>query len=186
MTDDSTPPAEDGEPFVGKITQKAVLFGPDDEVLVTRVGDDWSIPGGTFEYGETLLGGLRRELREELDVDARVGPPVLAMYGGWFDGTTGNPMITLVYRCETDEREVGLNEEHDDHEWMDPGTAAQCLEAVFGKRLARAVDRAARLDDAGPFEAVEDPYEDDWLSTDEVLEQLAAARAADGLPDDGE
>jgi 8-oxo-dGTP pyrophosphatase MutT (NUDIX family) len=168
------------------VTQKAVLFGPDDEVLVTRVGDRWSIPGGTFEYGETLVGGLRRELREELDIDARVGSPVLAMYGGWFDGTTGDPMLTLVYRCETTDREVTLNEEHDDHEWMDPETAANCLEAVFGKRMARAVRRAARLDDEGPFEAVADPYEDDWLSTEEVLEQLAAARATDGLPVDEE
>ena len=44
-------------PFVGKITQKAVLFGPQDRVLLTRVGDHWEPPGGTFAYGETLVGG---------------------------------------------------------------------------------------------------------------------------------
>jgi len=66
-------------PFVGKITQKAVLFGPRNRVLLTRVGDHWEPPGGTFEYGETLVGGLRRELREELALDARVGPPVEAV-----------------------------------------------------------------------------------------------------------
>lgn len=69
----------DENPFVGKITQKAVLFGPDGDVLVTRSDDTWEIPGGTFEYGETLVGGLR----EELDVESRVGPPVEAVYGGW-------------------------------------------------------------------------------------------------------
>lgn len=66
--------SEDREPFVGKITQKAILFGPDGDVLVTKVGDHWERPGGTFEFGETLVGGLRRELREELDLDAAVGP----------------------------------------------------------------------------------------------------------------
>jgi hypothetical protein len=34
------------EPFAGKITQKAILFGPDDEVLLTRSGDNWEPPGG--------------------------------------------------------------------------------------------------------------------------------------------
>jgi ADP-ribose pyrophosphatase YjhB (NUDIX family) len=68
---------DDREPFVGKITQKAILFGPDGDVLVTSVDDHWEPPGGTFEFGETLGGGLRRELREELDLDAVVGPPVV-------------------------------------------------------------------------------------------------------------
>jgi ADP-ribose pyrophosphatase YjhB (NUDIX family) len=81
---------DDGDPFVGKISQKAVLFGPDGDVLVCRVDDHWEPPGGTFEYGETLAGGLRRELREELSVDAA--------YGGWFDGETGDPIVVVFYR----------------------------------------------------------------------------------------
>lgn len=90
----------DAEPYVGTITGKAILFGPDERVLLTRVGDHWEPPGGTFEYGETLVGGLRRELREEAGLDARVGPPVEALYGGWADDD-GRPMVTLVYRCVT-------------------------------------------------------------------------------------
>ncbi|WP_309138299.1 NUDIX domain-containing protein, partial [Escherichia coli] len=70
-------------------------------MLVTKVGDHWELPGGTFEYGETLVGGLRRELREELALDARIGPPVETLYGGWVDGEDGNPMVTIIYRCET-------------------------------------------------------------------------------------
>lgn len=100
---------EDGAPSTGKITQKAILFGPQDRVLLTRVGDRWEPPGGTFEYGETLVGGLRRELQEELALDARVGPPVEALYGGWADDE-GTPMVTLVYRCETDETDVATKE----------------------------------------------------------------------------
>lgn len=176
--------ADDREPFVGKITQKAVLFGPDGDVLVTRVGDHWEPPGGTFEFGETLVGGLRRELREELDVDATVGPPVEAAYGGWLDGDTANPMVTLVYRCETDERTVDLNHEHDDYEWVTPETAAERLSVGFGERFGRAVERAAALDGGEPFEAVADPYADSEVSSDEVLAELAVARAAD--PEDFE
>ncbi|WP_423743494.1 NUDIX domain-containing protein (plasmid) [Haladaptatus sp. SPP-AMP-3] len=167
------------EQYVGQITQKAVLFDPDGNVLVTKVTDHWEPPGGRFEYGETLVGGLRRELREELDVDARIGPPVDAAYGGWMDAETGNPVVTLVYRCETDETEIILNDGHDGYELVSPETAAERLKAVFGGRMARAVERAATLDDTEPFAAVTDPYADTEVTTDEVLADLAAARAAD-------
>lgn len=181
--------AENTKSFVGKITQKAVLFNTDGEVLVTEVGDYWEIPGGTFEFGETLVGGLRRELPEELDLATRVGPPVEAIYGAWADGETGNPMVTLVYRCETDDTTITLNEEHDDYEWVSPARAAERLEDAFGQafgiRLARAVKRAATFDDEDPFGAVVEPYADDEVTT-VVLEHLAAARASDEPPKGGE
>lgn len=165
-------------PYTDKITQKAVLFDTDETVLVTKVGDHWELPGGTFEYGETLVGGLRRELREELALDARVGPPVGTLYGGWVDSENGNPMVTIIYRCETvgDDIEIVLNEEHDDYEWVSSETAAERLEQAFGIRLVRAVERAAALDDSGPFTAVADPYADAEITTEAVLEGLAEAR----------
>ncbi|MFH5800341.1 NUDIX domain-containing protein [Haladaptatus sp. CMAA 1911] len=170
---------DEREQYVGKITQKALLFGPDGNLLVTKVDDHWEPPGGRFEYGETLVGGLRRELREEVGVDAKIGPPVEAAYGGWLDGETGNPLVTLLYRCETEETGIDLNEEHDDYEWVTPDTAAERLKPVFSARMVRAVERAAALDDEEPFAAVTDPYADTEVSKEEILAELAAARAAD-------
>lgn len=175
--------ADGSEQFVGKITQKAILFGPEGNVLVTKVDDHWEPPGGRFEFGETLVGGLRRELREEVGIDAEVGPPVEAVYGGWLDEETANPMVTLAYRCETDERTVELNHEHDDHKWIAPETAAERLSVALGGRFRRAVERAAALGGSEPFEAVADPYAESDLTAEEMLDRLAAARAADG-PDD--
>lgn len=165
---------DDREPFVGKITQKAILFGPDGDVLLAGSEDRPEPPGGTFEFGETLIGGLRRELREELGVDARVGPPVGANYGLWAD-EDGTPMVTLVYRCETDEREVTLNDEHERAEWVDPETAAERLGAV-SSRLGRAVERAAEISGEEPFEPVTDPYAGSGMTTEELLEALETAR----------
>ena len=49
-------------------------------VLVRRryapLAGRWSLPGGAIEVGETLCDGLRRELREEIGIETRVGPLV--------------------------------------------------------------------------------------------------------------
>ena len=47
-------------------------------VLVKRrnspLAGRWSLPGGVVEVGESLHDALRRELHEEIGIEARVGP----------------------------------------------------------------------------------------------------------------
>jgi 8-oxo-dGTP diphosphatase len=64
------------------IVVTAAVIERDDCFLVTRrlqgvhLEGYWEFPGGKCDEGETLTACLARELREELDVDARVGPEV--------------------------------------------------------------------------------------------------------------
>jgi len=61
--------------------------------LVTRRQDGvhlegcWEFPGGKLEAGESHADGLRREMREELDVDVVVGAEILAVPHAYDDRT---------------------------------------------------------------------------------------------------
>ena len=54
-----------------------IVFIDGEVVLVRRrhapLAGRWSLPGGAVELGETLDDGLRRELREEIGIETRVG-----------------------------------------------------------------------------------------------------------------
>ncbi|MDQ3610696.1 MAG: (deoxy)nucleoside triphosphate pyrophosphohydrolase [Actinomycetota bacterium] len=73
----------------------------------------WEFPGGKVEAGESDVEALRRELREELVVEAavgaRLGPDVLL-------GDTG---VLRVYLCRLLSGEPALLD-HDAHRWLGP------------------------------------------------------------------
>jgi len=73
----------DGEGVrVATIVVAAAVIERDGQVLVTRrprgvhLEGLWEFPGGKCDRGESLDRCLARELREELDADARVGAEV--------------------------------------------------------------------------------------------------------------
>jgi 8-oxo-dGTP diphosphatase len=67
-----------------KIVVTAAVIRRGDAFLVTRrqrgvhLEGYWEFPGGKCDAGESLAACLQREIREELDVDVRVGREVLA------------------------------------------------------------------------------------------------------------
>jgi 8-oxo-dGTP diphosphatase len=71
-------------PVMTVLVVTAAVIERDGRFLVTRrqagvhLEGYWEFPGGKCEPGESLAACLQRELREELDVDARVGDEVLA------------------------------------------------------------------------------------------------------------
>lgn len=63
----------DASELVRRVSAYGVLL-KDNEVLVIKThSDNWELPGGTPELGETLQQGMKRELQEEVGIDAEIG-----------------------------------------------------------------------------------------------------------------
>lgn len=73
-----------------KIVGTAVIFNERKEVLIGQrpEGKDlallWEFPGGKLEEGETVEECIRREIKEELDVEIEVGRFLQDVEGGKF------------------------------------------------------------------------------------------------------
>jgi 8-oxo-dGTP diphosphatase len=80
-----------------------------ERVVLIRRGTEplkgqWSIPGGRLEWGETLVEGVRRELREETGLEVRVGELIEA-FERIFRDEDGRPryhFVILDFLCEAE------------------------------------------------------------------------------------
>ena len=79
----------------------AVIWDDRGRILIDRrrqeglLGGLWEFPGGKVEAGETVVECVRREIKEELDLDVEVGPWLLDV-----DHAYSHFRITLhVYHC---------------------------------------------------------------------------------------
>ena len=53
------------------------------------------IPGGHIDYGESIVAGLQREIREEFEVDIRVGDPFAAF--DYMNPIKGSHSVEIIY-----------------------------------------------------------------------------------------
>ena len=113
--------AEKGPPIV---TVGAVIFHPrTDEVLMFRThkwSGLWGIPGGKVRGGEPCVEALRRELKEETNLDVEGIEFVLVQDCiGSKEFYRDAHFVLLNYRCRACEPlEVKLNEEAQEYRWL--------------------------------------------------------------------
>ena len=93
----------------------AALIVEKGKLLVTQRKKDsshgllWEFPGGKVKQGEDPRGALRRELKEELDVEAEVG----RLFDAVFHFYPEFPILLLVYRCRIEKGFLQPVECHD-------------------------------------------------------------------------
>ncbi len=94
-------PVQNSKPVIPHYEVTAAVIQKDDQVLITRrpihglLGGLWEFPGGKRQPGEELPACLKREIREELGVEIRVG----AQLGVYHHAYTHFRLTLHAYSC---------------------------------------------------------------------------------------
>ena len=106
-----------------KLVVAAVMISTDGrELLISKrrpdqaLPDRWELPGGKIEPGEAPEQALRRELREELGVEVRVG----RIWDTLFHAYPEYDVLMLVYPCQVVGAEPPRCVEVADLAWVEP------------------------------------------------------------------
>lgn len=118
------------------VTQKAVLLGPEERVLLLENEDGvWELPGGQLYVGESPEQGLRRAVSEATGLDVDVGSPVLTT--AWELGEAG--AFATIYEATSATEQATLADGYARAVWMAP---AQAMERELNDTQRRAIERA--------------------------------------------
>jgi 8-oxo-dGTP diphosphatase len=74
------------------------LIIKENKFLIIQDADDlfWELPGGKVQYGEDPYDALRREIREELDVEIEIG----AFVGFCWSTNKERHVVMSVFKCK--------------------------------------------------------------------------------------
>ena len=109
--DNQKPPVEVCAAVIRHQNKILLTLRPEDK----RLGGYWEFPGGKIEAGESPQFALKRELREELDIEIVVGPLLETVHHRY---EWGNVLI-LAYLCTWKSGEI-KHLEVADHCWVAP------------------------------------------------------------------
>ena len=93
------------------------IFEKDGKILICRRKEGlknegkWEFPGGKVIDGESMLKALRREIKEELNIDIKIGDQVSKVK--YFEGK----FTLLAFKCEALSPIISSND-HDKLEWV--------------------------------------------------------------------
>jgi len=107
-------------------------------LLVKRNKNDsmpglWEFPGGSIEHGEHPEDAVRREVKEETNLDIDVPFPLTVLSST----PVNRQYIRIVYLCRltSDNQSVVLSDEHTDHVWLSTDEFYEEKKTEFSKDI---------------------------------------------------
>jgi ADP-ribose pyrophosphatase YjhB (NUDIX family) len=120
------------------VSVAAVVVNNKEQVLVIKRRDNgkWEPPGGVLERGESILDGLRREVREESGLE--IEPDRLT--GVYKNMRRG--IVALVFRAHVVGGELRTSDETARAEWWRRDLVTSRLDEAYAIRVLDALDEA--------------------------------------------
>jgi mutator protein MutT len=114
-----TATARDNDAYRFPVSVKGVVIRDGAVVLLHNARDEWELPGGKLELGESPMQCVAREIDEELQLD--VEPT--ALLDAWvYTITPGVHVLVVTYGCrERSTRDAIVSAEHERLRWVPLG-----------------------------------------------------------------
>ncbi len=109
-----------------QIITAAVLIHKNDKVLVGKRADSksflpgkWELPGGHIEFGETIIEGILREVKEEFQIDIVLDDPYFEYSYVMENGEEHVVEIIYFGRIKNSKQQLKINEkDHSEYKWI--------------------------------------------------------------------
>jgi len=124
------------EKYLFCVPQKA-LIEQNGKYLITKRSEGekvypgyWDLPGGKLEHGETPEEGLLREVKEEINLEVKVGEPIFS-----YLEAIKYACYVVVYECKLISGEIKLSSEHSEYKWASVEEIQKLLIEPYVKKL---------------------------------------------------
>lgn len=106
-----------------RVSLKAVIRNEKGEVLVCKEyhGNDWSLPGGGWDHGETEREALARELKEEVNYEGNFIAKPFATAVFWVEPRK-SWLLWIVYDVTTENMNFSVGNDTNEIAFVDPKT----------------------------------------------------------------
>ncbi|MCK4589387.1 MAG: NUDIX domain-containing protein [Nanoarchaeota archaeon] len=120
------------------LATKAFIIKDNKLLLVKRQPHDiqnpniWELPGGRLNPGENPHQGLKREIKEETNLDIKINQPLNIQH---FTRKDGQIITMIIFVCQALTNEIKLSSEHAAHQWVPLKQAKDHLAEFFHKEV---------------------------------------------------
>ncbi len=107
------------------ISQKAIIKYKGKYLILKSTDDNkWEMPGGLIDDNESLTAALKREVKEETGLVAKIGEPIMTtIFWHHRKFTLNNKawnsrVVVIGYNCTVNSDKIRLSHEHSEYAWV--------------------------------------------------------------------
>lgn len=113
-----------------------VLIGRKEEIEGHPISGQWHLMGGHLEHGETLEQAIKREIKEETNLDVEVFELIESSTFAWDENDELNS-IQFVFHCKPNGGTAKAKEDLEKVKWVDASKIINKLDSMEANRVKR-------------------------------------------------